>query len=69
MTFSEELLLIFFHKKSWLFGKKNSTIYVLNSHFRHLKKNKVAVTLVSTGFTPLFITKKTLYGNATSKYF
>ena len=41
----------------------------LKSHFRHLKKNKVAVTLVSTGFTPLFITKKTLYGNATSKYF
>ena len=34
-----------------------------------LKKDKVAVTLVSTGFPPLLISKKMLYGNATLKYF
>ena len=34
-----------------------------------LKKDKVAVTLVLTGFPPLLISKKMLYGNATLKYF
>ena len=34
-----------------------------------LKKDKVAVTFVSTGFPPLLISKKMLYGNATLKYF
>ena len=52
---------------SLFFGTQ--TEYNILSHFRHLEKNKVAGTCVSTGFTPLFITKKTLYGNATSKYF
>jgi len=32
-----------------------------------LKKDKVAVTFVSTGFPPLLISKKMLYGNATLK--
>jgi hypothetical protein len=33
-----------------------------------LKKDKVAVTLVPTGFPPLLKSEKMLYGNAASKY-
>lgn len=51
-------------KKSYYALKKYSII--LSST---LKKDKVAVTLVSTGFPPLLISKKMLYGNATLKYF
>lgn len=50
-----------YYKMMWVSKVLHSTMT--------LKKDKVAVNLVLTGFPPLLIPRKILYGNAISKYF